>query len=185
MSDADEQPIPWLAAARKWLRWVIYLGLLLTAVQMIRIAIESDPKSGNFALMLLALGLAVGATLLHIQFGAARAHRWWILAGVIAVGLSQISYHLWIWVVPLRELDWMLRLWWITAIGSVMISHKLALRRAALGRNDFWERATPWAQRLNGEPRYEMAPNQRFIRHFPDLSHRHGGGMIGLPEHGG
>jgi hypothetical protein len=113
-------------------RWVLRFGLLCL-VAALALFVYASRAHGHDArrilLFLSALGLGIGSflTAVFISF----LNRWWrgAIFGLLAVIVSQASYHLLVWSGwKTQSLPW--RVWWISMVASLVMALLLVLRAA-------------------------------------------------------
>ncbi len=99
------------------MRWIFFFSLLGVVALVVSGQLgSSHPLRTKFLLCL--LGLAVAAPLLAYQFGVPRRFPWLILAGVLAIVISQACYQLLVWTGwQSQSLLWRL---WLTFVGFTL-----------------------------------------------------------------
>ncbi|MCP4688168.1 MAG: hypothetical protein GY859_08965 [Desulfobacterales bacterium] len=90
---------------------------------------------------LTCIGAAAGALLMSAQAGALGKRSKMVAAGFAAIALSQISFLILVWT-GWRVHSVLWRIWWVTMVPSVFVTHLLILRSRFKGRWKFFEWST-------------------------------------------
>ncbi len=84
-------------------------------------------------LLLTGIGFAVGALMMSVQISAFQKRSKMVLVGLLAIALSQAGFLGLVWT-GWRVHSWLWRIWWITMVPSVFVTHLLILRVNLKGR---------------------------------------------------
>lgn len=118
--------------------WLVVGGGVLAAA-----ALQGGLGPLTWKLLLTCIGLAVGALLMAIQGSALPKRSKMAALGAVVIGISQACFFLLVWSEWMQySLLW--RVWWVSMVASVFVTHMLLLRSAALGHRGRVERVTMW-----------------------------------------
>ena len=92
-------------------------------------------------LILTSIGFAAGALLMSVQINALHKHSKMVFVGLLAIALSQASFLGLVWT-GWRVHSWLWRVWWVTMVPSVFVTHLLILRTHLKARWAFFEWST-------------------------------------------
>ena len=112
-------------------------GVLLAAV------LTGGPGSLSWKLLLTCIGFAVGSLLMAIQIGALPKRSKMAAFGAVVIVISQVCFFLLIWTVW-KQYSLLWRVWWVSLVPSVFVTHLLLLRSAALAHRGRVEQVTIW-----------------------------------------
>lgn len=118
----------WLAAG---------VGVLVVA------ALRGGLERITWKLLFTCIGLAVGAILMAIQNGALPKRSKMAVLGAVVIVISQVCFFLLVWS-GWKQYSLLWRVWWISMVPSIFLTHILLLRSAALGHRGRVERVTVW-----------------------------------------
>jgi hypothetical protein len=97
----------------------------------------------SWKLLLTCIGLAVGALLMAIQIGALPGRSNMAVFGAVVIVISQVCFFLLVWTMW-KQYSLLWRLWWVSLVPSVFVTHMLLLRSAALEHRGRVEQVTIW-----------------------------------------
>ena len=117
---------------RRLLRWLLLVSLAAVVVLGVWGVLNRPMGRVRAQWLLTFAGLAVGAVLALAQASSTGRLAKLLLVGLSAVAISQASYLLLVWTGWNRtSLLW--RIWWVSMVPSVNLTHVLLLRAAARG----------------------------------------------------
>jgi len=132
---------PALSVVRLVLQRALVVSLAAAALLLIAAAGLRSFGQVRAQVLLTFVGLAVGAPLADLLLGVRRERPRLVLLGILAVLFSQTGFHLLVWT-GWRTTSVLWRVWWISMVASVTITHLMALRAGSLGRRGLLERVT-------------------------------------------
>lgn len=137
-------PMRTLAERARWvLWWVLGLSAAVTALLVVLAAGEGYLRARRGQALLAFAGLAVASELAHFQLGKFRQRPKLVVLGLAGVLFSQACYFLLVWTGwKTQSLLW--RLWWLSMVLSVHVTHLIALRAPRSRQPGLVERWTPW-----------------------------------------
>ena len=131
-----------LVSIKRRLSFVLAVAIILSAGLLISAATLQSFGAVRLRVLLSLVGLGLGAFLAAIQVDGFPKYRSSAIAGLLALGVSQVFYHLLVWTGWTTE-HFLWRAWWISFVLAVTTAHVLALKGASVGRRDLYERGTP------------------------------------------
>ena len=124
-----------MSSARRLVGWVLCLSLAASAVLLVLAAAMGGFGVVRTQVLLTFVGLAVGALLGWAQLAWADKHPWRVAVGLAAIAVSQASYLLLVWT-GWRTQSLLWRVWWVSMVPSVMVTHLILLRAGRLAPRD-------------------------------------------------
>ena len=110
-----------------FLRFTFTVSVVLVLV-LLGIAAVRRAFGGILAqLLLTGIGFAVGALMMSVQISAFQKRSKMVIAGLLAIALSQAGFLGLVWT-GWRVHSWLWRIWWVTMVPSVFVTHLLILR---------------------------------------------------------
>jgi hypothetical protein len=109
------------------LRLVLAVSLVFLIVLLGVAAIQRAFSEFLTQLILTSIGFAAGALLMSVQISALQKRSTMVVVGLLAIALSQVSFLGLVWT-GWRVHSWLWRVWWVTMVPSVFMTHLLILR---------------------------------------------------------
>ena len=132
---------PWIGP----LRWVLIVSLAGTGLMLILAAVMRSLGDVRLQILLTLVALCLGSLLMQVQLRARVHTRGGISAlltlGVAVILISQVSFLILVWT-NWRTATVVWRLWWISMVPSVFVTHLILIQRAAERRGGILELLT-------------------------------------------
>lgn len=110
-----------------FLRYALIAAIIVLAALLTLAMAQQSFSELITHLMLTAVGVAAGALLMSVQISALPKRSNMVLLGLLAIALSQVSFLGLVWT-GWRVHSWLWRIWWVTMVPSVFLTHVLILR---------------------------------------------------------
>ncbi len=134
-----------LALARRCTGWTLAATTLLVVVAGVLEAFEVATTQW----LLTFVGLAVGSGLARIQFAWVERHPKRVIVGITGLIVCQVSYLLLVWT-GWRVHSALWRVWWLSMIASVLVTHLVLLRATQTAPRDVVRKATSVLSLIGG-----------------------------------
>ena len=134
-----------LSLARRCTGWTLAATTLLVVVAGV---LKAFDDTGTQWLMTF-VGLAVGSGLARIQFAWVERHPKRVMVGIAALIVAQVCYLLLVWT-GWRVHSALWRIWWLSMIPSVLVTHLVLLRATQTAPRDVVRKATSVLSLVSG-----------------------------------